>query len=112
MTQSGIHRVQKAGIREKISEKLYNGLIKPDEVFVSDGAKCDIGRLQMMFGPGVVSAVQVRGLIQIRRQSWSLGRLLLRSRGAGGGSCLFAEVLPVTGRLLVGRRVIYPTLRE
>ncbi|CAM9161093.1 unnamed protein product [Scytosiphon promiscuus] len=43
---------------KKISEKLYNGLIKPDEVFVSDGAKCDIGRLQMMFGPGVVSAVQ------------------------------------------------------
>eukprot|EP00903_Cladosiphon_okamuranus_P005428 g5414.t1 len=48
----------KADIRAKISEKLYNGLIKPDEVFVSDGAKCDIGRLQMMFGKGVVSAVQ------------------------------------------------------
>lgn len=48
----------KADIRQKISEKLYNGLIKADEVFVSDGAKCDIGRLQMMFGPGVVSAVQ------------------------------------------------------
>ncbi|CAM9144374.1 unnamed protein product [Discosporangium mesarthrocarpum] len=45
-------------IREKISSVLYNGLIKPDEVFVSDGAKCDIGRLQMMFGPDVVSAVQ------------------------------------------------------
>jgi hypothetical protein len=26
---------------------------------VSDGAKCDIARLQMMFGAGVVSAVQV-----------------------------------------------------
>lgn len=51
---------RKADIREKISEKLYNGLIRPDEVFVSDGAKCDIGRLQMMFGPGVTSAVQVR----------------------------------------------------
>ena len=62
LTQSGIHRVPKADIREKISEKLYNGLIKPDEVFVSDGAKCDIGRLQMMFGPGVVSAVQVNGV--------------------------------------------------
>ena len=48
-----------ADIREKISEKLYNGLIRADEVFVSDGAKCDIGRLQMMFGPGVTSAVQV-----------------------------------------------------
>jgi hypothetical protein len=29
------------------------------QVFVSDGAKCDIARLQMMFGAGVVSAVQV-----------------------------------------------------
>lgn len=46
-------------MRAKISEKLYNGLIKADEVFVSDGAKCDIARLQMMFGVGVTSAVQV-----------------------------------------------------
>lgn len=48
-----------ADIRAKISEKLYKGLIKPDEVFVSDGAKCDIARLQMMFGQSVTSAVQV-----------------------------------------------------
>lgn len=47
-----------AALREKIAEKLYNGLIKADEVFVSDGAKCDIMRLQQMFGSGVVSAVQ------------------------------------------------------
>lgn len=52
--------MRQADIRERISEKLYKGLIRPDEVFVSDGAKCDIGRLQMMFGRGVVSAVQVR----------------------------------------------------
>eukprot|EP00640_Fibrocapsa_japonica_P001362 CAMPEP_0113934206 /NCGR_PEP_ID=MMETSP1339-20121228/1534_1 /TAXON_ID=94617 /ORGANISM="Fibrocapsa japonica" /LENGTH=411 /DNA_ID=CAMNT_0000935903 /DNA_START=228 /DNA_END=1463 /DNA_ORIENTATION=+ /assembly_acc=CAM_ASM_000762 len=45
-------------LRQKISEKLYNGLIAPDEIFVSDGAKCDIGRLQMMFGPNVVSGLQ------------------------------------------------------
>mmetsp|Transcript_12285 Transcript_12285/g.25540 ORF Transcript_12285/g.25540 Transcript_12285/m.25540 type:complete len:446 (-) Transcript_12285:247-1584(-) len=45
-------------LREKISGVLYNGLIKPDEVFVSDGAKCDIMRIQQVFGPGVVSAVQ------------------------------------------------------
>lgn len=47
-----------AALREKIAQKLYNGLISPDEVFVSDGAKCDIMRLQQMFGSGVVSAVQ------------------------------------------------------
>ena len=45
-------------LREKIATTLYKGLIKADEVFVSDGAKCDIMRLQQMFGAGVVSAVQ------------------------------------------------------
>jgi len=45
-------------LREKIAKTLYNGIIEPDEVFVSDGAKCDIMRLQQMFGSKVVSAVQ------------------------------------------------------
>ena len=45
-------------LREKIASKLYGGKISPDEVFVSDGAKCDISRLQMMFGANAVSAVQ------------------------------------------------------
>lgn len=45
-------------LREKIASTLYKGLIKADEVFVSDGAKCDIMRLQQMFGSSVVSAVQ------------------------------------------------------
>jgi len=45
-------------LREKIASVLYNGLIEPSEVFVSDGAKCDIMRVQQMFGPNVVSAVQ------------------------------------------------------
>jgi LL-diaminopimelate aminotransferase len=45
-------------LREKIASKLYGNLIEAEEVFVSDGAKCDISRLQMMFGANVVSAVQ------------------------------------------------------
>mmetsp|Transcript_21230 Transcript_21230/g.26119 ORF Transcript_21230/g.26119 Transcript_21230/m.26119 type:complete len:444 (+) Transcript_21230:115-1446(+) len=45
-------------LREKIATVLYNGIIKPEEVFVSDGAKCDIMRVQQMFGTEVVSAVQ------------------------------------------------------
>jgi len=45
-------------LREKISQNLYDGKVAPDEVFVSDGSKCDIGRLQMMFGAGVTTAVQ------------------------------------------------------
>lgn len=45
-------------LRERIASKLYNNIIKPEEVFVSDGAKCDIARLQIMFGKDVTSAVQ------------------------------------------------------
>lgn len=45
-------------LRAKIAEKLYGGIIKDSEVFVSDGAKCDIMRVQQMFGPGVITAVQ------------------------------------------------------
>lgn len=45
-------------LREKIAKVLYNDLIDPSEVFVSDGAKCDIMRVQQMFGPKVISAVQ------------------------------------------------------
>jgi LL-diaminopimelate aminotransferase len=45
-------------LRERIAAKLYNGKVDADEVFVSDGSKCDIGRLQMMFGADVVTAVQ------------------------------------------------------
>jgi len=58
-TYTGYGAEQGVGaLRAKISEKLYGGRISPDEVFVSDGSKCDIGRLQMMFGNSVVSAVQ------------------------------------------------------
>ncbi len=45
-------------LREKIAHVLYNNLIRSDEVFVSDGAKCDIGRLQYLFGPRVNVVVQ------------------------------------------------------
>ena len=58
-TYTGYGAEQGVGaLRQKISDKLYNNLISPEEVFVSDGSKCDIGRLQMMFGAGVTSAVQ------------------------------------------------------
>lgn len=58
-TYSGYGAEQGRGdLREKIASTLYKGLIEADEVFVSDGAKCDIMRLQQMFGTGVVSAVQ------------------------------------------------------
>ena len=45
-------------LREKISSVFYNGKFSIDEIFISDGAKCDIGRLQALFGAGVKIAVQ------------------------------------------------------
>lgn len=45
-------------LRDKIAEKLYSGMIKGDEVFVSDGAKPDTARLQLLFGSNATIAVQ------------------------------------------------------
>ena len=45
-------------LREQIAHVLYKDLVQADEVFVSDGAKCDVGRLQQMFGSDVSVAVQ------------------------------------------------------
>ncbi len=45
-------------LREKIARVFYKGMVTADEVFISDGAKCDIGRLQVLFGAGTKVAVQ------------------------------------------------------
>lgn len=45
-------------LREKISEIIYKGHLSADEIFISDGAKCDIARLQFLFGSGATIAVQ------------------------------------------------------
>jgi LL-diaminopimelate aminotransferase len=45
-------------LRKRIATKLYNNLINEESVFISDGAKCDIGRLQLLFGSGATIAVQ------------------------------------------------------
>ena len=45
-------------LREKIAAVWYGGKVRGSEVFVSDGAKCDTGRLQLLFGPNVNVAVQ------------------------------------------------------
>lgn len=46
------------GLRSKIASVLYRNLVTADEVYISDGAKCDIGRLQYLFGAGIPVAVQ------------------------------------------------------
>ena len=55
------------GLRKKIAEVFYSGAVNASrdsaafsigEIFISDGAKCDIGRLQLLFGPGTKAAVQ------------------------------------------------------
>ncbi|XP_031273083.1 probable LL-diaminopimelate aminotransferase, chloroplastic [Pistacia vera] len=46
-------------LRVAIAEKLYKDMgIKGEEIFVSDGAQCDISRLQMLLGSNVTVAVQ------------------------------------------------------
>ncbi len=45
-------------LREKIAQRMYTGQVSADEVFVSDGAKCDTGRIQMLFGEDATVAVQ------------------------------------------------------
>lgn len=41
-------------LRENIATR-YHDRIEPDEVFVSDGAKCDVGRLQLLFQPDTIA---------------------------------------------------------
>jgi len=45
-------------LRAKIATALYGDIVAPEEVFISDGAKCDIGRIQTLFGTEVAVAVQ------------------------------------------------------
>jgi LL-diaminopimelate aminotransferase len=45
-------------LRRGVSDCFYKGAFGLDEVFISDGAKCDIGRLQLLFGSGIPVAVQ------------------------------------------------------
>ncbi|KAL2607789.1 hypothetical protein R1flu_026362 [Riccia fluitans] len=60
---SGYGAEQGEGPLRTAIQQLYSKIsphtgVKPNEVFVSDGAKCDIARLQMMFGSDVTIAVQ------------------------------------------------------
>lgn len=45
-------------LREKIASVFYPGMAEASEVFISDGAKCDIARIQTLFGREVPIAVQ------------------------------------------------------
>lgn len=47
-----------AELRQQIATVCYGGRIKAEEVFVSDGAKCDLGRLQLLFGGQARIAIQ------------------------------------------------------
>ncbi len=45
-------------LRALIASKMYPKHIEAEDVFISDGAKCDIARLQVLFGGSVSIAVQ------------------------------------------------------
>ncbi|KAH7518509.1 hypothetical protein FEM48_Zijuj09G0179300 [Ziziphus jujuba var. spinosa] len=54
----GAEQGEKA-LRAAIASTFYKNFgIEDDDIFVSDGAKCDISRLQVMFGSNVTMAVQ------------------------------------------------------
>lgn len=45
-------------LRASIARNIYGDKVAAEDIFISDGAKCDIGRLQMLFGDNVSVAVQ------------------------------------------------------
>jgi LL-diaminopimelate aminotransferase len=45
-------------LKQKLADKWYDGQVKPEDIYISDGAKCDCGRLQVLFGCDVSIAVQ------------------------------------------------------
>ena len=55
---SGYQDEGSPALRQKISDVFYGGKFSIDEIFISDGAKCDIGRLQTLFGAETKIAVQ------------------------------------------------------
>eukprot|EP00283_Hemiselmis_rufescens_P019901 CAMPEP_0173437880 /NCGR_PEP_ID=MMETSP1357-20121228/18671_1 /TAXON_ID=77926 /ORGANISM="Hemiselmis rufescens, Strain PCC563" /LENGTH=406 /DNA_ID=CAMNT_0014403095 /DNA_START=25 /DNA_END=1245 /DNA_ORIENTATION=- len=46
-------------LKERIAAEMYKGMgLSAGDIFVSDGSKCDLGRLQMLFGSSAKMAVQ------------------------------------------------------
>jgi len=45
-------------VKAKVAEVMYKGLCDPSEVYISYGSKCDLGRLQWLFGADATVAVQ------------------------------------------------------
>ncbi len=80
-------------LREKIASVLYPGMVTADEVFISDGAKCDIARIQTLFGPDVELAVQDPAY-----PVYVDGSVIVAAAGAAGGDGSRAGVtyLPCT----------------
>ncbi len=45
-------------LRQLIAKEIYQNRFAADEIFISDGTNCDIGRLQVLFGSSIKIAVQ------------------------------------------------------
>jgi len=45
-------------LKARIAERWYGGIVSADEIVVSDGAKPDCGRMQVLFGSDVTVAIQ------------------------------------------------------
>ena len=44
-------------LREAISKEIYKAAIDPDDIFISDGIKSEIGRIHQLFGPKATIAI-------------------------------------------------------
>lgn len=60
-------------LRTLIARVFYNDKFKPNEIFISDGAACDIGRLQILFGKSKKIAVQDPAYPAYRDTSLAMG---------------------------------------
>ena len=64
-------------------------MVKPSELFVSDGSKCDITRLQLMFGPGKTIALQDPSYPAYVDSSVIMGQ----TRGFDSGSSQYGNIV-------------------
>ncbi|KAL6989494.1 LL-diaminopimelate aminotransferase, chloroplastic, partial [Sarracenia purpurea var. burkii] len=85
-------------LRATIASTFYGDLgIEEDDIFVSDGAKSDISRLQVLFGSGVSMAVQDPSYPAYVDSSVIMGQTALYQKDVGYGNIEYMKCTPENG---------------
>ncbi|XAR73011.1 LL-diaminopimelate aminotransferase [Bertholletia excelsa] len=85
-------------LRAKIASTYYSNVgIEEDDIFVSDGAKSDISRLQVLFGSGVTMAVQDTSYPAYVDSGVIMGQTRLYQEGFGYGKIEYMKCTPENG---------------